>query len=91
MSPRGRRRGTAELQRRCEREAPVWRRHLWSPDRPDRRAALPGPLLCRSATEEQWVLHDSMAAQLLDPEFASDTVAFMELQVGGPAAAGGRL
>eukprot|EP00887_Chlorella_sp_A99_P001442 scaffold8.g1442.t1 len=33
-----------------------------------------------AASVEQWVLHDSMTAQLLDPEFAADSVAFVELQ-----------
>lgn len=37
----------------------------------------------RRATEDQWLLYDGMRAQLLDPEFANDTVHFMELQVGG--------
>lgn len=37
---------------------------------------------CCSATEDQWLLYDGMRAQLLDPEFANDTVHFMELQVG---------
>lgn len=40
----------------------------------------PGPPC--SASEDQWLLYDGMRAQLLDPEFANDTVHFMELQVG---------
>jgi hypothetical protein len=42
-------------------------------------------LLC-SATLDQWLLYDSMRAQLLDPEFATDSVHFMELQARGRAA-----
>lgn len=34
----------------------------------------------QAATEDQWLLYDGMRAQLLDPEFANDTVHFMELQ-----------
>lgn len=40
----------------------------------------------RSPTLDQWLLHDGMKAQLLDPEFAAVTVALMELQVGSCAA-----
>ena len=40
----------------------------------------PRPTLPRRATEDQWLLYDAMRAQLLDPEFANDTVHFVELQ-----------
>jgi hypothetical protein len=53
-----------------------------SPSQP--RAVRLDPLLPspRSSTLDQWLLHDSMQAQMLDPDFASDTVRFVELQVG---------
>lgn len=53
------------------------------------------PLEEKASTLDQWLLYDGMKAQLLDPEFANDTVHLMEMQarwlVGllsrGPAAA----
>lgn len=36
---------------------------------------------CRGASLEAFLLHDSVTAQLMDPDFANDAVQFMELQV----------
>ena len=46
------------------------------------------PLAACRSTLDQWLLYDAMRAQLLDPEFANDTVHFMELQVDSCAPCG---